>query len=374
VKPIKEKGKERIIKRSIYMNKVPVHPWGLMYSVYTKVFPAVSQLLQNWRDKAEKIPDPELRQQALSSISNKMFHCEGGAILTLLAGQHRKKAIEFVVAYQTISDYLDNLCDRSTSLSEKDFRALHESMFHALSPGVKPVNYYRYRDEQDDGGYLADLVLTCQKVLSEMQAYPNIASELIGLAQIYCDLQVHKHVVVQEREPRLISWFGEYQSVLPDITWYEFSACAGSTLGIFCLVSYAFQGDFTKESAETITKGYFPWLQGLHILLDYFIDQNEDKLEGDLNFCTYYKNEQHMLERMVYFAREAESSCSKLPNSKFHRLIQRGLLGIYLADRKVSECPVIKKMASQLVKVGGATSYFFYVNRKVYQKLKPAIS
>ncbi|MFC0235594.1 tetraprenyl-beta-curcumene synthase family protein [Fictibacillus phosphorivorans] len=356
------------------MNKVPVHPWGLMYSVYTQIFPAVSHLLKTWHDRAEKIPNPELRKQAVSSISDKMFHCEGGAILTLLAGNQRKKAIEFVVAYQTISDYLDNLCDRSTSLNEKDFRALHESMFHALSPGAIPTNYYRYREEQDDGGYLNELVYTCQSVLSEMKAYPNIASELIGLASIYCDLQVHKHVIVQEREPRLISWFGEYQSVLPDITWYEFSACAGSTLGIFCLVSYAFQGNFTKESAATIKKGYFPWLQGLHILLDYFIDQNEDKLEGDLNFCTYYKNDQHMLERMVYFAEKAEKSCANLPNSRFHRLIQRGLLGIYLADRKVSESPGIKKMAAKLVKVGGVTSYFFYVNRKLYQRLKPSIS
>ena len=356
------------------MNKVPVHPWGLMYSVYKNVFPAVGMLLTNWREKAKLIPNPELRQQALNSISDKMFHCEGGAILTLLAGPHQKKAMEFVVAYQTISDYLDNLCDRSTSLNEKDFRALHESMFHALTPGAVPENYYRFREEQDDGGYLASLVLTCQSVLSEIKAYPDITKELIGLAEIYCDLQVHKHVVVHEREPRLISWFEEYQSILPEITWYEFSACAGSTLGIFCLVSYAFQGNFTKESAAAIKKGYFPWLQGLHILLDYFIDQDEDKLEGDLNFCTYYKNEQHMLERMIYFAKKAEKSCAKLPNSKFHRLIQRGLLGIYLADKKVSESPVIKQMASKLVKVGGATSYFFYVNRKLYQKIKPSLS
>jgi tetraprenyl-beta-curcumene synthase len=356
------------------MSKVPVHPWELMYSVYTGVFPTVSRLLKEWKRKAEMIPDPELRRQALASIRDKTFHCEGGAILTLLAGEHRKKAIEFVVAYQTISDYLDNLCDRSTSLAEEDFRALHESMFHALSPGSKPTNYYRYRNEKDDGGYLANLVLSCQEVLSGIKAYPNIAADLIGLAQIYCDLQVHKHVVVQEREPRLISWFGEYESILPDITWYEFSACAGSTLGIFCLISYALQGDFTKESAAVIKKGYFPWLQGLHILLDYFIDQEEDKLEGDLNFCSYYQNDQHMLERMVYFARNADESCARLPNSRFHRLIQRGLLGIYLADRKVSDCPVIKRMAAKLVKVGGATSYFFYVNRKLYQRFKPSVS
>jgi len=53
----------------------------------------------------------------------------------LLAGEKYKEAIRFIVAYQTISDYLDNLCDRSTSSDPADFRALHESMLHALTPG-----------------------------------------------------------------------------------------------------------------------------------------------------------------------------------------------------------------------------------------------
>ena len=48
---------------------------------------------------------------------------------------------------------------------------------------------------------------------------------------------------------------------------------------------------FKVEDAERIRKGYFPYIQGLHILLDYFIDQEEDKVVGDLNFCSYYENE-----------------------------------------------------------------------------------
>lgn len=41
----------------------------------------------------------------------------------------------------------------------------------------------------------------------------------------------------------------------------------------------------TKEMTEKIKAGYFPYIQGLHILLDYLIDQEEDKAGGDLNFC-----------------------------------------------------------------------------------------
>lgn len=62
----------------------------------------------------------ELHSQAIASIEHKTFHCEGGGILALLANEHREECIRFIVAYQTISDYLDNLCDRSTSLDPND--------------------------------------------------------------------------------------------------------------------------------------------------------------------------------------------------------------------------------------------------------------
>ena len=217
--------------------KVPRYPWTLMVKTYGVVLPKVHRYLSEWRDWASRIPDPELRRQALMSIDTKTFHCEGGSIYGLLAGDMKDEAIRFIIAYQTISDYLDNLCDRSTSQDPEDFRVLHESMFHALKPGEKPRNYYRLRREQDDGGYLVALVKTCQEVLAKVPAYEHIVPALFELAGYYCDLQVLKHIRVEERIPRLQTWFEQYKKQLPEMRWYEFCACAGSTLGIFCLVS-----------------------------------------------------------------------------------------------------------------------------------------
>ena len=116
-----------------------------------------------------------------------------------------------------------------------DFRALHDSMMHALTVGAKKEAYYRYRTEQDDGGYLHALVDTCQETLEGVRHYELIAPFLHELASYYCDLQVHKHVKKEERVPRLKQWFAQYEASLPKMEWYEFSACSGSTLGIFCL-------------------------------------------------------------------------------------------------------------------------------------------
>ncbi|MFD1739260.1 tetraprenyl-beta-curcumene synthase family protein [Bacillus salitolerans] len=352
---------------------VPSNPLSLMPKVYKDVFPLVKKHLAVWRKRAEEIPNPELRSQALASIQTKTFHCEGGAILALLSFEHIDECIRFIVAYQTISDYLDNLCDRSTSLDPADFEALHESMPHALTiDGNLPLDYYRFREDRDDGGYLRDLVVTCQEVLHLLpkKHYHLIQSHLLELAEYYCALQVHKHVAKEERVGRLEKWFSSYQRNLPDMEWYEFGACSGSTLGIFCLVSYAFQEHLDEQDVLKIRNGYFPYVQGLHILLDYFIDQEEDQKGGDLNFCFYYPDGNRLIERFRHFIVEADNQIKGIPHEKFHRLINRGLLGLYLSDDKVNYQKDVRHLSKTLIRQGGIISYFFYINGRAFRKWK----
>lgn len=359
----------RVIERSRPLG-VPSSAITLMSKVYKHILPKVHEQLRMWRTKAEAIPDDELRTQALASIDTKTFHCEGGAILALLALDKKDDAIRFIVAYQTISDYLDNLCDRSTSLDPDDFRSLHEAIMHALTPGQAPINYYQYRKEQEDGGYLQQLVLTCQSVIERLPQRNEIERYTHELASYYCDLQVHKHVREEERVPRLERWFEQHKARLPEMSWYEFSACAGSTLGIFCLVSYAFRNDCSTELFAQVTKSYFPWVQGLHILLDYFIDQQEDREGGDLNFCFYYEDEEQLKERFIYFIEQADKSVQGLSDVKFHQMINDGMLAIYLADKKVNEQKKVAKVAKDIRRKGGRWTKFFYVNGLIYRRLK----
>jgi len=350
---------------------VPKTAIPLMARIYRHIFPEVHKELLGWQNRAEEIPNEELRKQALDSIEDKTFHCEGGSVYAILAEENWKESIRFIVAYQTISDYLDNLCDRSTSLDPEDFRQLHKSMLDALTPENDLKDYYAYRSEKEDGGYLAALVHTCQESLKKMPHYELIAPFTHELASVYCDLQVHKHVIFEERIPRLQNWFGEHQHRWKDLSWYEFSACSGSTLGIFCLVSYGFAGQLTKELANQVYNSYFPYMQGLHILLDYFIDQEEDMEEGDLNFCTYYDHGDHMKDRFVYFIDQTKKHVEQLPHASFHQMIRKGLVGMYLADQKVQSIKGARFMVKDLLKVSGKKATFFYVNTKLYHKIKP---
>jgi tetraprenyl-beta-curcumene synthase len=339
--------------------------------IFLQVRPLVHRYLAAWTEKARAIPDPELRRQALMSIGSKTFHCEGGAIYGLLAGNRYREAIRFIVAYQTISDYLDNLCDRSTSLDPEDFTLLHQAMHHALTPSASPLAYYRLHPEQNDGGYLLDLVKTCQECLRTLDAYPLIADSLHRLADDYCTLQVHKHVRMEDRLPRLEGWFAGRQKDMPGLTWYEFSAATGSTLGIFCLVSYAFTDHLNPSMVRQIREAYFPWVQGLHILLDYFIDQTEDRLGGDLNFCSYYPSEGILATRLAFFYDRAVTGIADLPDRHFHLMINKGLLGMYLADRKVSQQRDLRNLARKMLCLAGAVAWFFFIHCWIYRRLHP---
>src|SRR5699024_11340950 len=133
------------------------------------------------------------------------------------------------------------------SLVTRIFRCLHQSIIVAVTPGITATIYYKLRKEQQEVGYLADLVYTCQQTWRHVESYPVIKCELLELQAVYGDLQVHKHVKVAERIPRLTNWHQRHQKNWPTLSWYEFSAAAGSTLGIFCIVAYAFGEKMTAN-------------------------------------------------------------------------------------------------------------------------------
>ncbi|RKQ14553.1 tetraprenyl-beta-curcumene synthase family protein [Oceanobacillus bengalensis] len=342
----------------------------LMTTVFRRVFPVVNEELTYWHKKAEQIPNKELRKQALASIEAKRFHCQGGAVFALLAEEYWKDAIRFIVAYQTISDYLDNLCDRSTSLDPDDFRLLHQAMEDALSLENDGTNYYGHRDEQDDGGYLTELVHTCQNVLQGIPYFSFVKKQLLKLENMYANLQVHKHVKEDERLDRLMRWYEENKEKTPTLSWYEFAAATGSTLGVFCLISYALSGKITEELAQIIYENYFPYMQGLHILLDYYIDQQEDKIKGDLNFCSFYSNQDQLKERLLYFIKETDKAVQRLPDKKFHQFVHHGLVGLYLGDEKVMGLDGGAKMVKELLRISGRTAKFFHWNVKMYYRFE----
>lgn len=339
---------------------VPRNPVTLVRRIYRYVFPEVDSELRKWREAAERMPDPELRKQAIDSMTSKEFHCKGGAVYAAANLPMRHVLIPLIVAFQTISDYLDNLCDRSTSLDPEDFRLLHRAMLDAVDPDAPLADYYALRAEREDDGYLHKLVRVCQTCVAQLPAYPVVRGRVRELVGLYGDLQVYKHIRHDRREGELLNWWEKHRSPYADLRWNEFAAATGSTLGVFYLFAAAADERLTAQQAEAIRRAYFPHVCGLHILLDYLIDQEEDRAGGDLNFCSYYEDADTTARQIAIIAERARRDIVPLDHPRFHRMIIEGLLALYLSDPKVRQQQHVRRISKQLMKGSPFMRVFFF--------------
>lgn len=333
---------------------------SILYRYIFEVLPLVGKLLRCWGQEAQKCNDHELRCQALASLSKKDFHCQGGAIFAVPYPAQRNELLKLITAYQTICDYLDNLCDRANFTNGQAFQQLHLSLIDALTPGSQCAEYYKYYPYKDDGGYLEKLVNQCRSCVGLLPAWGMVQPEIIRLVALYSELQVKKHLQMNIREKILKDWaLNEREEKNQDLYWQEFAAACGSTLAVFALMGLAAKKDLEQNEIERIVQAYFPWICSLHILLDYFIDQEEDRAGGDLNFTFYYKNQDETMERLKLCIHEANRAISLLENQPFAQVVIKGLLAMYLSDRKVRE-QGLGTCARELLSESGFSAYRIY--------------
>lgn len=332
---------------------------NLVLKFIKNVFPEVDRQLKSWTAMCGALDDGKLGEQALASIRSKRFHAQGGSIYALYPNVDLKGTVKFIVSLQTISDYLDNLCDRTGIKDEASFRQLHLSMLDAVDPGRKICNYYKFYPYKNDSGYLKKLVEECRHQIDNLPSYNLVMNTIKRYVQLYSDLQTYKHLGNEVREDYLKTWANYYLKQYPDISCWEFSAAAGSTLGVFMMFAAASDPALTMDDVKAVDSAYFPWVCSLHILLDYYIDAQEDLKMGDLNFTYYYKNLKHCEARLSYFFERSLEQCSGLRYPEFHITIVKGLMAMYLSDPKASWG--LNKLASwNLLKKGGKDLKLYY--------------
>ncbi len=438
---------------SVRQNASVASPWQVYFGLVAKCFPLVKRELAFWKQKAQHIPNSELSRQAVSSIRDKGFHCMGGAVFALINRASTAELVQAIVAIQTISDYLDNLCDRVALKAQKQggvrrgttpckdiepvasnnmfscLMRLHEAMLCAVDPLRPTCDYYNLYPIGNDGGYLDELVSTSRNALGSVPGYSHVKPIVLLFAQMYSELQSIKHLPPEVRRLWMEEWFGLYsagakpdeaisgKNMLSEFTvprpkfehvehlfehltddfvsevsrlkWWEFGAAAGSTLGIFSLIAYSsldksgttaiqidcIKGQGSQKSQDpcvstnvsikpranpgtcylTIGSAYFPSICALHILLDYLIDQEEDKKFGDLNFISCYGSTQQAVKGLSRFINLSFEKARSLPDPRFHEAVIKGLLAMYLSDPKVEACG-LSNAAKQLTGCLGAST------------------
>ncbi len=313
-----------------------------------RVVPVAARTLARVRARAERIPDAQLRYEALSSVDGKAFHVAGASILaTFLRAGAARRYIEIVTPLETIYDYLDNLCDRHPDVRPDAYPELHLAIADALNPHAPPRDYYAKGPAGDDGGYLASLVAQTQRALADVPHLDRLRPCFADAAAFYAELQTFKHLPRGERERACVAWYERNRARFGALDWHEFACAAGSNMHVFAALYTACID--RPEAIGQSYDAYFPFVSAIHILLDSFIDQDEDAEHDDLNFARVYGNIATMRERFAFMTSQARARLALLPDAGRHRFVLDVMTLFYLSHPKVASGD-LEREARQLLR------------------------
>lgn len=298
------------------------------------VVPQAASALAAIEADTRGIPDDELRAQALASVQGKAYHVAGGCILaTFLGRDAARRYIEVVAPLESIYDYLDNLCDRHPGVTPAAYPVLHEAIADALDPTRGTHDYYARGPSGSDGGYLARLVQRSQHGIRALAGHEALAARFAEAAAFYSGLQSYKHLPPGQREAACLEWYSRDRERFADLEWFEFAAAAGSQFQVYVPLFLLATGE--PASIDAGYDAYFPAVAALHVLLDAFIDQSEDREHGELNLYCCYGEAAHARQRFGVLSRRAFASFDGLPHPSRHRFLLRTMALFYLTHPKL---------------------------------------
>ncbi|MDB5072903.1 MAG: hypothetical protein JWM87_4014 [Candidatus Eremiobacteraeota bacterium] len=317
------------------------------------VVPRAGRELARIRERAARIPDAALREQALASIDGKAYHVQGGCILaTFMPRDAAHRYVAIVAALETIYDYLDNLCDRLPGVTQQAYATLHASLIDALDERRTPGDYYRDGPAGNDGGYLRSLVDAARDGLRELPNYAAVRNQVVDVASFYAELQVLKHGPAGVRERACGDWYALNRARFPGLSWWEFAAACGSSLPVFALIALATREQLDPAEIDATVTAYFPGISAIHILLDYFIDQAEDREHGELNFVACYASSAEAVTQLRRLVTATLAHVRNLAGAAHHRFLVEAMCVFYLTHPKVFEQRLDRESAALLSALG----------------------
>jgi tetraprenyl-beta-curcumene synthase len=314
------------------------------FSYWLTVFPRVCLYIAGWKRSARRIPDPVLRQLALAALQEKRGNIEGATAFAAFAPwTTRGAATRAASAFQAAYNLLDMLGEQPSSDPIRDGERLHNALLFALGwpsstpvageidPGVQALDWYEHHPEREDGGYLSALLAECRSAFASLPAYAAAAPAARAAAERIVAFQSLNLSEAQGDHAELERWARAATPPDTDLQWWETAAAAGSSLGVHALIAAAASSELDEDGANTLERAYFPWIGGLHSLLDNLIDKREDEAAGHRSLVEYY-GPQRAAQRMQWMAERATFVAGELPHSRRHVVILAAMIGNYLSS------------------------------------------
>ncbi len=313
-------------------------------SYWLTVFPRVCLHIARWQRLARRIPDPVLRDLALAALQEKRGNIEGAAAFAAFAPWPRRAAVtRATCAFQAAYNLLDMLGEQPSADPVLDGRRLHNALLYALGwpsptprageldPGVQALDWYEHHPQREDGGYLSELLQECRNAFASLPAYRAAAPAARAAAERIVAFQSLNLSEAQGDHTELEQWARNATPAGAGLQWWETAAAAGSSLGVHGLIGAAADRALDERQAAALERAYFPWIGGLHSLLDNLIDKREDEAAGHRSLVEYYGPER-AAQRMRWMAEQAAAVAQELAHSSRHTVMLAAMIGNYLSS------------------------------------------
>jgi tetraprenyl-beta-curcumene synthase len=318
------------------------------------VYPVIRRESRHWRQLAEAIPDPRLRQLALQAQHDKRGNIEGSAALaTFVDPAWRPAVIRAQVAFQTLYDYVDTLAEQPSRAPFDNARQLHRALLAALDADAHHEAYYSHNPQTNDGGYLHTIINTCCSGLQTLPSYTASKPHLYKSAHRIVGYQTRNLTDRQGGHKHLKRWAEALTPLGAKLYWWETAASAGSSLGLFALIAASSRPCLSDQEATAIEAAYWPWIGALHSLLDSLVDIEEDAILNQRNLLSYYKDQSEAVQRLQTLAAAAKTASISLPRGHEHLLILAAMVSHYLTPAHTSR-PLARQAQHSIARTLGS--------------------
>ncbi|HEV2998209.1 MAG TPA: DUF2600 family protein [Solirubrobacteraceae bacterium] len=315
-------------------------------------FPAAARELRVWRMLARMVPDAPLRDDALSSLTQKRTNIDGATIFALLARDRDRELMRMLVAYEIMCDFLDSTGEHAAFAGVENGRRLHLALVEALDPYRPMSAYYQHHPWQDDGGYLGTLVRTCRAGCEAMPSYGSVRPHLLRAAAL-TQVQGLIHAPDPDRREELLRrWAQPELSRHRGLSWFEISGAAAAWLTVLVLLALAADADSGDGYAMEAYSAYFPWVSLAATVLDSYVDAVEDAVSGAPIFVAHYADGALLERRAREIVRRATEEVRGLDDGPRHSVIVACMIALYLS-KDSARVPAMRATTNSIASSAG---------------------
>lgn len=315
--------------------------------------------LRRWEAQARLIPNPVLKALALEKLREEHFNAEVAATLCVLSPRaQRKTAIEAIVAFEVMYDYLDGLTEQPVPDPLRNARKL----FGAFTDAVGPVrtgkpDYYVYSQHAGDGGYLERLGETVKSAIAQLPSIAAIEKVARRSAERCAEAQARVHAAQRADSAELERW-ARREALDAGLDWRVFlGGAVASVLCVHTLIATAARERLTTQQAAELDSAYL-LISALSTMLDSLTDFERDVDSGEAWYLDRWQDPRLLAQELAGTARRAVEQARGLPQGAHHVMTLVGVVAYYTsapsADGPVA-APLVVAVHDELRPLVGAT-------------------